>query len=163
MSAIVPTPQLEPLEARTPWHHKALAPGVTALVGGIAGSFFGLLTRKPESAMEIVKSWGPSWFLGLVALAMVAGLMTQMLEIARDAVKQQRKVAEALGHIAEKDDRQFDEMRRMAQFSAQRSERMVEILSDQRDGIKELGEQMKEHGRILAGIPCVGGRGQGCA
>jgi gas vesicle protein len=135
------------------WLKQLLFPSAIGAVTGIVVEFFRLLDSQPKDSIELLKSWGPSFLLGILVIAVIGKLLTQMLDISRDGVAAQTQMAEAIGRIAEKDDRQFDEMRRMSQYSAQMSERVVELISDQSAAIRNLSNQMKEHGRILERFP----------
>jgi hypothetical protein len=135
------------------WLRRLLFPGTVGLSVGIVIEFFRLCGSDPRGAIELLKAWGPSFLLGMLMISVIGGLLGKMLDISRDGVAAQTRMAEAIGRIAEKDDRQFDEMRRTSQYAAQMSERVVELISGQSAAIHELTDQMKEHGRILERLP----------
>jgi hypothetical protein len=80
------------------------------------------LSRK--EAIDLLSRWGPNFILGLLIVAVIGGLLSQVVEISRDGVAAQRQMAEAMGKIAEKDDRQLQEMQTLVAFTAQQSERL---------------------------------------
>jgi hypothetical protein len=109
---------------RVGWLRHLMFPSVMGLVAAIVMEFFQLLKVEPKSAIELLSRWGPNFILGLLIVAVIGGLLSQVVEISRDGVAAQRQMAEAMGKIAEKDDRQLQEMQTLVAFTAQQSERL---------------------------------------
>ena len=103
------------------WLRKLIVPGMVGLMAGIVLQFFKLFDARPEQAIELLKSWGPGSLLGTLALAVIAGLLSQLMDVARDGVAAQRLMADSMGRIADKDDRQIQEIQTLSSFTAQES------------------------------------------
>lgn len=117
---------------------KLFLPGVFALAMTVVLGIFRLFDTQPVLALELLKSWGPLFFLGLFALAVIAPLLNQAIGVLRDGVQAQRGMADAMGRIAEKDDRQIQEIQTLTAFTAQESRGM-------RTQLEEVGTQLKRN------------------
>jgi hypothetical protein len=117
MSAIESTESFSPQAVL----RKLFVPGVYALAMAIVLGIFRLFNTQPVLALELLKSWGPSFVLWFFALAVVAPLLNQWIGIFRDGVQAQRQMADAMSRIAEKDDRQIQEIQTLSAFTAQES------------------------------------------
>jgi Mg2+/citrate symporter len=92
-------------------------PGVAGAVLVVGGAFFELLRVNPALGVDLLRSWGPAFILGLIALVMVAAFMGQIVDAQQANVEAQQRnadanqqVAVALTRVAEKDDRERDRM-----------------------------------------------------
>jgi hypothetical protein len=93
--------------------------GAAVLLGAIR-----ILESNPKDAFTLLQSWGPGYFIGALGVVMIGGLLSQIVDISRDGVQAQRQMAEAMTAIAQKDDRQLQEIQTLAAYTAQQSERM---------------------------------------
>lgn len=115
------------------WVRKLLYPSVGGLVTGLVIVFFKLFDKQPVLAIDLLKAWGPNFLLGLVVLAVIAGLMSRLMDISLAGVQAQGKMAEAMTRIAEKDDRQIQEIQTLTTFTAQESRRTNDHLREFRE------------------------------
>jgi hypothetical protein len=106
------------------WMRHMVVPGVLAAVLAITAQFFRLMNAQPKEGLELLEHWGPNFLLGILIVAIVGGLLSQVVEISRDGVSAQNKMAEAMTRVAEKDDRQLQEIQTLAAYNAQESTRM---------------------------------------
>ncbi len=106
------------------WLRQLLFPGVLGSSMGLTMEFFGLLRLDPKEAFELLRVWGPNFLIGLVIVVIVGGLLSQMIDISRDGVSVQRQMAEAISQIAQRDDRQLQEIQTLSAYTAQQSERL---------------------------------------
>lgn len=106
------------------WLQGLIFPSVVGAALGLTMEFFGLLKLDPRSALELLRSWGPNFFIGMLIAVILGGLMSQVIDISRDGVSAQRQMAEAISKIAEKDDRQLQEIQTLQAYTAQQSDRL---------------------------------------
>ena len=106
------------------WMRGLLFPSVVGAALGLTVEFFGLLKLDPKSALELLRSWGPNFFIGMLGAVMLGGLLSQVIDISRDGVTAQRQMAEAITKIADKDDRQMQEIQTLTAYTAQQSDRL---------------------------------------
>ena len=106
------------------WLKSFLFPGVLGAALAVTMEFIHLMQLDPKSAFALLSQWGPNFFIGLLIVVILGGLLSQVVEISRDGVQAQRQMAEAITQIAQKDDRQLQELQTLAAYSAQQAERM---------------------------------------
>lgn len=110
---------------------KLLVPGVVSLELAVVGWIFKLLSQLPAAAsIELLKSFGPGFLLGILVVAVLGYLLSQVVDISRDGVAATRQMAESIGRIAEKDDRQIQEIQTLVTFTAQEARRTQEHLRE---------------------------------
>src|SRR5579871_4309139 len=123
------------------------------LLAGGAGAGAGLMialalsTREPKAVIDAVSHFGGAWALGLVAL-LVANqnfgkfmeMGAQMIQVQKDNTAAAQELANAVRQIAEKDDRERVEQRRLISFVGTQQEKILERL----DGLAQhLGEKAR--------------------
>lgn len=106
------------------WLKHLVTATVLGTVSMIALEFFHLMQASPKEAFDLLRGWGPNFLIGFLVVSVVGGLLSQLMDISRDGVQAQRQMAEAMGKIAEKDDRQLQEIQIMSSYNAQQAERM---------------------------------------
>jgi hypothetical protein len=89
--------------------------------------------------------------LGLLIVAIIGGLLSQVVDISRDGVAAQRQMAEAMGKIAEKDDRQLQEIQTLTTFAAQQAERTHSHLRDQRNQLDRIEQLLNSRAQGATG------------
>lgn len=125
------------------WLRHMVAPGVLGVVFAIALQFFRLMNAQPKEALELLARWGPNFLLGILIVAVVGGLLSQVVEISRDGVAAQNRMAEAMTRIAEKDDRQLQEIQTLAAYTAQEGRRVHDRLDGVEGMLKEICARLK--------------------
>jgi hypothetical protein len=104
------------------------------LMGGgtIVFSAFELIRSEPEKAFKLLHDWGPWCFLCIVITVIVGKIGTRCLDLLQtfgvriaDAMDSQ---AEAMQKMADKDDRNLQEMQTLTSLTAQRSEKTYAML-----------------------------------
>lgn len=94
-----------------------------------------LLQAQPDQGFGLLKAWGPWPFLAMVLLAISGHVLNSLgdtirtafanlVESSAQSASAQQRMAEAMGRIAEKDDRQLQEIQTLAAYTAQQSERL---------------------------------------
>ena len=104
------------------WLRNLLYPGVAGVMIAITLGIVDLLKSSPTAGVELLKSWGPGFLLGLLAIAVVGTFLDKMTSSWQSSVDAQQQVAVALTQLAEKDDRDRDRMVTETQYMMQRME-----------------------------------------
>jgi hypothetical protein len=133
------------------WLRHLLFPGVMGVVVAIVMELFQLLNAQPKEAIDLLSHWGPNFVLGLLIVAIIGGLLSQVVDISRDGVAAQRQMAEAMGKIAEKDDRQLQEIQTLTTFAAQQAERTHSHLRDQRNQLDRIEQLLNSRAQGATG------------
>lgn len=103
----------------------ALGTGLTG--GGVAVyEFFEFIKANPNLAVGLVKSFGADFVLAITLIA----LLNRIISFMEKGVAATQQLADAVRQIAEKDDRQIQELQTLASFSAQESERTSSRMSE---------------------------------
>lgn len=113
------------------------------IVGGglAAGAGFYVyewMERNPALGVELLRGFGSSFVLGLVALLVASAFLNKLVDHVGGLATGVKDMAASVAAIAAKDDRQYQEMRLLIQFSAQQSERNFEILREQREVLQRI-------------------------
>lgn len=134
-----------------------LGSGVTA--GAILTYQLFELAKKDPKLLEQVVNWGPLFVIGVIALTMIDRNFSQMIQVSRENVLAQQQMSAAMEKIADKDDRQSEELRRLTAYSALQTEKMLRQLDDQTRVLNQVAvdqgkqhEQLKRHEYWLAQI-----------
>ncbi len=104
------------------WIRNLLYPGVAGVMIAITLGIIDLLKSSPNAGVELLKSWGPGFLLGLLAIAVVGTFLDKVTSSWQSSVDAQQQVAVALTQLAEKDDRDRDRMVTETQYMMQRME-----------------------------------------
>lgn len=131
---------------------KLFIPGVVTTVIGVVYAFFRLLESQPKEAIDLLSRWGPGFLITVIVIAVIGGLLSQGIDIARDGVNAQKSMAEAITRISEKDDRQLAEIRTLATFSAQESERTHDRLKELKTEVSENSKRMQNVESLLVDL-----------
>lgn len=94
-----------------------------------------LLETQPGDAFQVLRAWGPWPFIALVFLALVGTFVnrlndtiqsafTQVVESAQQSAHAQQQMAAAITQVAQKDDRQLQEIQTLAGYTAQQAQMM---------------------------------------
>jgi hypothetical protein len=103
---------------------KKIALGSGVSVGGaIVFGAFELLHNDSRDAFPLLKSWGPWAIFSIVAVYFAYDILKIVLNMALRAVIAMEQSALAQQRLADKDDRQLQELETLTSFAAQESER----------------------------------------
>jgi hypothetical protein len=102
------------------WLRSLIYPGVAGVVITILLAYMELLKANPAAGGDLLRSWGPGFVLGLIALVVIGVFLDKMVDAQTSSVEAQQKVAVALTQLAERDDRDRDRMVTETQYMAQR-------------------------------------------
>jgi hypothetical protein len=103
---------------------KRLALGGGWSIGAaVAYGVFELLHQDPKDAFPLLRSWGPWAFLSIIAVYVVYDLVKMLLNIFQRGVIAMEHTAVALQRVADKDDRQTQELQTLTSYTSQASER----------------------------------------
>lgn len=108
------------------WLRHLIFPSVLGTSFAVVAELFRLMQADPHGALALLQQWGPNFFIGLVITIILGGLLSQVVDISRDGVGAQRQMAEAITKIAEKDDRQIQEIQTLQSYTATQMMRMHE-------------------------------------
>jgi hypothetical protein len=123
------------------------------LMGGGMGAgaiiAYELAEREPKALIETFQRWGAASFLVLVALVIasqiggrVIDLGESMLQVGRDNAVSQQKLADAVQELANRDDREKEEQRRLLSFVGSQQEKIMLAL----DELKQQGTRSRAAG-----------------
>ena len=124
------------------------------LFGGSSGLGFAvifysyrLLEQKPSEGFGLLHHWGPWFVVALVALYFFWDVTKVAVGYVGKMADGMQSLSVSIAKIAERDDRQYEEMQRIGQYNARQNERELELLIRQ-------GEQLGEIADQLRGLPC---------
>ncbi len=106
---------------------KRLALGGGFSVGAsVVYGAFRLLRDNPKDAFPLLRSWGPWAIVTLFAIYVIYDITKALLKVAQRGVIAMEQTSVALGHIADKDDRQLQELQTLTSYTSQGIERLSE-------------------------------------
>lgn len=119
---------------------KKLLFGSGSLGAGAAVAWFviDLLRAEPKLAIQIVGQWGPGFVLVVILLYFVDRNFGQMIQLQREHVVAQQEMSAAVRQIADKDDRQAEEQRRLTGYLGSQQEKILIYLEGQNAVLDEL-------------------------
>jgi hypothetical protein len=98
---------------------KRLALGGGWSIGAaVAYGVFELLHQDPKDAFPLLRSWGPWAFLSIIAVYVVYDLVKMLLNIFQRGVIAMEHTAVALQRVADKDDRQTQELQTLTSYTS---------------------------------------------
>jgi hypothetical protein len=132
------------------------------LGGGAASGIVGiymilnLFRENPRLFFDLLQQWGPRFALLSMAMYFAWDLLRPLVGYVGSLADGMQSLSKAVATIAEKDDRQMEEMRRMAQFAGQQSERLFELLVQQAEQTKTVLEKVENIDRAISGRAGLG-------
>jgi hypothetical protein len=118
------------------WIRHLIYPGIAGMMIAITLGILDLLKSSPTAGIDLLKSWGPGFLLGLLAIAVVGTFLDKMTSSWQSSVDAQQRVAVALTQLAEKDDRDRDRMVTETQYMASRMDQTHQL-------VQSLGVQLQ--------------------
>jgi methyl-accepting chemotaxis protein len=103
---------------------------------------FQLLRSNPTDAFPLLKAWGPWAIVTIVALYVFYDLVRILMGIGNQLVQSVEKLAVAQQQLADKDDRQTQEMQTLTSYTAQQTERLAAKIAGVRDQLKEISDKL---------------------
>lgn len=101
------------------------------------------VARRDPDTLRTVLSWGPVFVIAVIVLFMVDRNFGQIIAIGKENVQAQQKMADAMNEIADKDDRQAEELRRLTSYNAVQSERIMKRMDRQDYWLAQIAEVTK--------------------
>jgi hypothetical protein len=83
-----------------------------------------VLESDPKQAFALLQAWGPNFFIAMVVVMILGAQLERMVEIQREGARAQHQMAEAMSAIAQKDDRQLQEIQTLSSYTAQQMDRI---------------------------------------
>lgn len=121
---------------------KKIATGGGFSVGAsVVWGVFELLKDKPDQAFPLLRSWGPWAIVTSLALYFGYDVLKALLNIGLRMTVAVEKLALAQQQLAEKDDRQLQELQTLTSYTSQSTERVVEsqrLMHDKLDALMHL-------------------------
>jgi hypothetical protein len=120
------------------------------LLGGGLGAgmtiTYVLAEKEPKALIEVFQHWGAPSLIGLVALVLfsqtsqrVMDFGEKMLQVGRDNSASQQKLADAVQELANRDDREKEEQRRLLSFVGSQQEKILLAI----DELKQQGNRSR--------------------
>jgi hypothetical protein len=111
------------------------------LLGGGVGAgamiAYELAEREPKALIETFQHWGAQSLIALVALVIASqlggrfiDLGEQMLQVGRENSASQQKLADAVQELANRDDREKEEQRRLLSYVGSQQEKILTAIDD---------------------------------
>jgi hypothetical protein len=111
------------------WSAKAITHLLLGAGAGVFGTVLIMLAQKePARVIEVIAGWGPGSFIGLVAVVLVARGFDRVADAQLQAASSQQNLADAVRQIAEKDDSEREEQRRLLSFVGSQQEKILSSL-----------------------------------
>jgi ubiquinone biosynthesis protein UbiJ len=129
------------------WALHLVYPGVAGVVVTILLAYTELLKSDPTAAGDLLKSWGPGFVLGLLAMVVIGVFLDKMVDAQRAGVDAQQKVAVALTQLAERDDRDRDRMVTETQYMAQRMDQTHALVTNVAAQLSRIEMKLTEKSR----------------
>lgn len=128
------------------WIRNLLYPGVAGVMIAITLGIIDLLKSSPTAGVELLKSWGPGFLLGLLAIAVVGTFLDKMTSSWQSSVDAQKQVAVALTQLSEKDDRDRDRMVTETQYMAQRMDQTHSLVQAVSEQLRRIEGKLEKNG-----------------
>jgi hypothetical protein len=120
--------------------------GVTA--GAMATYELFEIAKRDPKILESVVGWGPLFIIAVVVIVVVDRNFGQMIALGRDNVQAQQRMSDAMEKIAEKDDRQAEELRRLTSYNGLQTEKIMKRLDRQDYWLVQIAEVTKIRLRV---------------
>lgn len=146
------------LPTPSPAPNKGTFPSTFGNMLALGGSFVGggsiviaaieLVRTEPDKAFKLLQNWGPWFILALFVAWVVYALASRALDLAgtvggriADAMESQ---AVSIRQLADKDDRQAQEMQVLTSLTAQRSEKTYSMMQSYHEDNQEILKLQQE-------------------
>jgi len=117
------------------------------LAAAIAYYVYVVVNHHPGESFNLLGQFGPSFLISIVAIILLWDLLKIGVANVGRLADSMQTLSAAVTQIADKDDRQFEEMRRIGQFNAQNSERMLSMMMEQGAQLKVISETLTRMGQ----------------
>ena len=133
----------EKTEIRLPrWLQHLLFGGAMTSIGAVV---YTLAEKEPRLLIETLQKFGPSTFLGLVALVILDRGLKNGITILREGTIAQQRLADAVQAIAQKDDERARELELVVGHLARNSRQILEEIKSMKQGLTEKVENKHAH------------------
>jgi hypothetical protein len=124
-------------------------------VGAIVAYYlYQVFTAEPAQSFGLLRAWGPWWLLSVMACYFAGTLLNRGLVQMEKMSDGMQKMALAVSEIAAKDDRQFEEMRLLTQYSARQNDRLVELMEKNSQQLETMAQAQNGLRATLERLQC---------
>jgi hypothetical protein len=118
---------------RTELLKKIALGGGWSVGASVVWGVFELLKDKPDQAFPLLRAWGPWAIVTIVALYFGYDILKVLLAIGTRGVVAIESLAAAQEKLAEKDDRQLQELQTLTSYTSQSTERLSILMHSMHD------------------------------
>ena len=118
---------------RTEMLKKIALGGGWSVGASIVFGVFELLKDKPDQAFPLLRAWGPWAIVTIVALYFGYDVIKALLALGTRAAIAIENLASAQQQLAEKDDRQLQELQTLTSYTSQSTERLSVLMHSMHD------------------------------
>ncbi|GEM_PF-3274964 len=124
-----------------------LGSGVTA--GAIATYQLFEIAKKDPRALETVLGWGPIFVIAVALIFMVDRRLGMGIEALQNNAVAQERMSDAMQRIAEKDDREAEELKRLVSYNALQSDKVLARMDDHTRVLNQVVVDQGKHAEQL--------------
>jgi hypothetical protein len=96
----------------------------------IAYELIGALKSEPKLLIETLAHWGPWFVIGVIGVVALDRNVSQLIQLGRDNVQAQQRMADAMQQLAEKDDRKSERQDLLMSTIGSQMEKILERFED---------------------------------
>jgi hypothetical protein len=131
-------------DSRSRLYQLLVGGGGAGIGAAIAYELIGVLKSEPKLFIETLAHWGPMFILALVGMVLMDRRAAENLKISEKSAVAQQAMADAVHQIAEKDDRQAEEVRRLASYNAVQTQKVLDRLDAQDEILGQISDGLKK-------------------
>jgi DNA anti-recombination protein RmuC len=114
-----------------------------------------LVREQPDQAFRLLQAWGPGYLLALFIAYALNKLLTKAVDMvsqfsernsaaAEKVATQMQSIAVAMQTMADKDDRQVQEMQTLTSYTAQQSDRLATRIATLFETLQEISDKLDQ-------------------
>jgi len=102
-----------------------LTGGVISAGSVMAYALWHLVESQPQLVLQVVNGWGPLAAIAIGGMLLVDRRFGQVLDVQRDSTSAHQKLADAVKELADRDDHEREEQRRLLSFVGSQQEKIL--------------------------------------
>ncbi len=126
--------------------------GPGAIVLAILATYFALF-KGQAGVLQVLQSWGPSFPISLICIGVVSVYLGAQIDIQRDSAESYGAIAQSLQKIAEKDDRDKQEMQILIGVVNNKVEQTHELTRQTNRSLDETKRSLDEIKQLILNHP----------